>query len=41
MKKVSGSKVVTAVEAPELPLPAEVQKALGELVGVRGRGCSR
>jgi putative transposase len=38
MKKVSGSKVVTAVEAPELPLPAEVQKALGELVGVAREG---
>ena len=38
MKKVSGSKVVTAVEASELPLPAEIQEALGELVGVAREG---
>ena len=33
MKKVSGSKVVTAAEASKLPLPAEIQEALGELDG--------
>ena len=38
MKKVSGSKVVTAVEASELPLPAEIQDALGELVGAARDG---
>ena len=37
MKKVSGPKVVTTVEALESPLPAEIQEALGELVGVSGR----
>lgn len=38
MKKVSGPKVVTAVEASELPLPAEIQEALGELVGAAREG---
>jgi putative transposase len=38
MKKVSGSKVVTTTEASELPLPAEVQEALGELVGAAREG---
>jgi putative transposase len=38
MKKVSGSKVVTTTEASELPLPAEVQDALGELVGAAREG---
>jgi transposase-like protein len=38
MKKVSGSKVVTAAEASELPLPAEIQEALGELVGAAREG---
>jgi putative transposase len=38
MKKVSGSKVVTAREASELPLPAEIQEALGELVGAAREG---
>ena len=33
MKKVSGLQVVTTVEAAESPLPAEIQDALGELVG--------
>jgi hypothetical protein len=33
MKKVSASQVVTTSEALELPLPAEIQEALGELVG--------
>ena len=38
MKKVSGSKVVTTVGASELPLPAEIQEALGELVGAAREG---
>ena len=37
MKKVSGPQVVTTAEALERPLPAEIQEALGELVG-RGEG---
>jgi putative transposase len=38
MKNVSGSEVVTSVEAAELPLPAEIQEALGELVGAARDG---
>lgn len=38
MKKVSGSKVVTTSEVSELPLPAEIQDALGELVGAAREG---
>ena len=38
MKKVSGPKVVTTAEASELPLPAEIQEALGELVGAARDG---
>jgi transposase-like protein len=38
MKKVSGSQVVTPAEALERPLPAEIQEALGELVGVAREG---
>ena len=38
MKKVSGSKVVTISEASELPLPAEIRAALGELVGAAREG---
>jgi transposase-like protein len=38
MKKVSGSQVVTATEALESPLPAEIQEALGELVGAAREG---
>jgi putative transposase len=38
MKKVSGPKVVTTEEASELPLPAEIQDALGELVGAAREG---
>jgi hypothetical protein len=38
MKKVSASKVVMAVEAVESPLSAEVQEALGELVGAAREG---
>ena len=38
MKKVSGPKVVTTGEAFESPLPAEIQEALGELVGAAREG---
>jgi putative transposase len=38
MKKVSGPEVVTPAEASELPLPAEIQEALGELVGAAREG---
>jgi transposase-like protein len=38
MKKVSGARVVTLVETSELPLPAEIQEALGELVGAARDG---
>ena len=38
MKKVSGLKVVTTGEAFESPLPAEIQEALGELVGAAREG---
>ena len=38
MKKVPGPKVVTALEAVESPLPAEIQEALGELVGAAREG---
>jgi putative transposase len=38
MKKVSGPQVVTTAEASELPLPAEIQEALGELVGAARDG---
>jgi hypothetical protein len=38
MKKVSRSQVVTTSEASELPLPAEIQEALGELVGAAREG---
>jgi putative transposase len=38
MKKVSGPQVVTAAEVSELPLPAEIQEALGELVGAARDG---
>jgi hypothetical protein len=38
MSKVSGSQVVTGVEALESPLPAEIQQALGELVGAASEG---
>jgi hypothetical protein len=42
MKKVSGPQVVTAAEAVEMPLPAQIQDALGELVGAAREGfCSR
>jgi len=38
VKKVSGPKVVTPVEALESSLPAEIQEALGELIGVAREG---
>jgi hypothetical protein len=38
MKKVSGPQVVTPAEVSELPLPAEIQEALGELVGAARDG---
>lgn len=38
MSKVSASKVVTALQASENPLPAEIQQALGELVGAAREG---
>jgi putative transposase len=38
MEKVSGPQVVTTAEALESPLPAEIQEALGELVGAAREG---
>jgi putative transposase len=38
MKKVSGPQVVSTAEAVESPLPAEIQEALGELVGAAREG---
>ena len=38
MKKVSASKVVTALEASDSPLPPRIQEALGELVGAAREG---
>ena len=38
MKKVSGPEVVTAAVALESPLSAEIQEALGELVGAAREG---
>jgi putative transposase len=38
VKKVSVPKVVTTLEASESPLPAQVQEALGELVGAAREG---
>jgi putative transposase len=38
MKKVSAPKVVAALEASESPLPAQIQEALGELVGAAREG---
>src|SRR5260370_40632443 len=38
MKKVPAPKVVTALEAPESPLPPQIQEALGELVGAAKEG---
>ena len=38
MRKVSAPKVVTTLEATESALPAQIQEALGELVGAAGEG---
>jgi putative transposase len=38
VKKVSVAQVVRSAEAVELPLPAEIQEALGELVGAAREG---
>jgi putative transposase len=38
MKKVNGPQVVTGQQAPEMPLPVEIQSALGELVGAAREG---
>ncbi len=38
MKKVPAAKVVTTAEASESPLPAQIQAALGELVGAAKEG---
>jgi transposase-like protein len=38
MSKVPAAQVVTALEASEMPLPARIQEALGELVGAAREG---
>lgn len=38
MKKVTGVQVVTGDEAAAMPLPAEIQATLGELVGAAREG---
>jgi putative transposase len=38
MKKVTAAQVVSSGEAAEMPLPAEIQQALGELVGAAREG---
>jgi len=38
MKKVPGPKVVTTSQASEMPLPPQIQEALGELVGAAREG---
>src|SRR5438876_3853037 len=38
MQKVTATKVVTALEASESPLPPGIQEALGELVGAAREG---
>ncbi len=38
MKKVSGPRVIGSARASEMPLPAEIQEALGELVGAAREG---
>jgi putative transposase len=38
MTKVPGPKVITSLEAAEIPLPAQIQQALGELVGAAREG---
>ena len=38
MKTVPAAKVVSTLEAAESPLPAQIQQALGELVGAAREG---
>ena len=38
MEKVSDPTVITTVRTSESPLPAEIQEALGELVGAARQG---
>ena len=38
MKKVPASKVVSSLQASEMPLPPQIQEALGELVGAAREG---
>ena len=38
MRKVPAARVVTTLQASESPLPAAIQKALGELVGAAREG---
>src|SRR3954470_11322391 len=38
MRKVPAPKVVTSVEASEMPLPPQIQEALGALVGAAREG---
>src|SRR3954463_3231339 len=38
MRKVPVPKVVSSVEASEMPLPPQIQEALGELVGAAREG---
>lgn len=38
MKKVSGPQVVSSGKASEMPLPPQIQEALGELVGAAREG---
>src|SRR4051812_17575765 len=38
MRKVPAPKVVTSVQASEMPLPPRIQEALGELVGAAREG---
>ena len=38
MSKVPVGKVVTTVEASKMPLPPQIQEALGELVGAAREG---
>ena len=41
MSKIPGPQVVTRAEAAEMALPAEIQGALGELVGTAREGLWR
>jgi hypothetical protein len=41
MSKVAADGVVSKLEASESPLPAQIQGALGELVGAARGACSR